>query len=134
MIKICRGIPASGKTTWAKEYCNTHEGWIRVNKDDLRKMLCHNPTYTKQLEKVVNRAEFDMVKSFHERGFNVIVDDTNISTKRFDTLRAISKYKVSIQDFTNVPLEVCLDRNAARTFEERIPDSVIINMYNDLKK
>lgn len=35
---ICRGLPASGKTTWAKKQV-ARGNWTRVNKDDLRAML-----------------------------------------------------------------------------------------------
>lgn len=34
-----RGIQGSGKTTWAKNYCNEHPNSIRVNRDDLRAMM-----------------------------------------------------------------------------------------------
>jgi len=31
-----RGIPASGKTTWAREYCLKNPNTVRVNRDDIR--------------------------------------------------------------------------------------------------
>ena len=35
-----RGIPASGKTTWAKDLVNRSNGRVkRVNRDDLRALL-----------------------------------------------------------------------------------------------
>ena len=38
-IILCRGIQGSGKTTWAKNYCNEHPNSIRVNRDDLRAVM-----------------------------------------------------------------------------------------------
>lgn len=38
-IILCRGIQGSGKTTWAKNYCNEHPNSTRVNRDDLRAMM-----------------------------------------------------------------------------------------------
>ena len=34
---MLKGLPASGKSTYAKKLAN--KGWTRVNKDDLRAML-----------------------------------------------------------------------------------------------
>ena len=39
-VIITIGLPASGKTTWAKELMEKEPGeWKRINKDDLRAML-----------------------------------------------------------------------------------------------
>ena len=39
-IYVTKGLPASGKTTWANEKVSTGEGKIiNINKDDLRSML-----------------------------------------------------------------------------------------------
>ena len=39
-IIILKGIPASGKSTFAKEYIQTNPNFRRVNRDELRTM--HN--------------------------------------------------------------------------------------------
>ena len=37
---ICRGLPASGKTTWAKEWAmGDPYHRVRINQDDIRLML-----------------------------------------------------------------------------------------------
>ena len=36
-LLILKGLPASGKSTYAKELVS--KGWKRVNKDDLRSMI-----------------------------------------------------------------------------------------------
>lgn len=39
-VYITKGLPASGKTTWAKEKTTSFpNSYKRVNKDDLREML-----------------------------------------------------------------------------------------------
>ena len=38
-IIITRGIPGSGKTTWAKDVVKENSNYIRINRDDLRIML-----------------------------------------------------------------------------------------------
>ena len=37
-LTITRGLPASGKTTWARKYA-ADTGAVRVNRDDLRAMM-----------------------------------------------------------------------------------------------
>ena len=37
-IILCRGIQGSGKSTWAKRYCEEHPNTIRLNRDDIRKI------------------------------------------------------------------------------------------------
>ncbi|MEO0647089.1 MAG: AAA family ATPase [Cyanobacteria bacterium J06650_10] len=47
------GLPASGKSTWAKELITKESGrWVRVNKDLLREM-CHNSKHSKSNEKFI---------------------------------------------------------------------------------
>lgn len=38
-VIICRGIPASGKSTWAKQFIKENKNWIRIGRDDFRHML-----------------------------------------------------------------------------------------------
>jgi tRNA uridine 5-carbamoylmethylation protein Kti12 len=38
-IIICRGVPASGKTSFAKNFIEKNQNYIRVNRDDIRKMI-----------------------------------------------------------------------------------------------
>lgn len=37
-VIILYGPPASGKSTWAKEFIKEKTQWIRVNRDDIRLM------------------------------------------------------------------------------------------------
>ena len=36
---VLRGLPGSGKSTWAREYMAQRSGAVRINRDDLREML-----------------------------------------------------------------------------------------------
>ncbi len=38
-IIITRGIPGSGKTTWAKNFVKNNPNYIRISRDDLRSIL-----------------------------------------------------------------------------------------------
>jgi predicted kinase len=66
-VILCVGIPASGKTTWAKEQVKNGGGkWKRVNKDDLRAMVdCGQ--FSKSNEKVYQPScdRWDCVYTWH---------------------------------------------------------------------
>lgn len=47
---MCKGLPASGKSTWAKEFVAKNPNFIRLNKDDFRAMM---GGYSKDKEMVV---------------------------------------------------------------------------------
>ena len=57
-LLMLRGLPASGKSTYAKELAD--KGWIRVNKDDLRAML-NNSNWSKGNEKRVLKLRDDII-------------------------------------------------------------------------
>ena len=48
-IILLKGLPASGKSTWSKDFIKENPDYIRINKDDLREFF-NNPTFSKQTE------------------------------------------------------------------------------------
>lgn len=109
---MCKGLPGSGKSTWAREQI----GFKRINKDDLRKML-DNSVWSKQNEKFILVARDILIHHALSQGISIISDDTNLAPKHEETLRNIAKqYKAEfiVQDFTDVPIEVCIERDLKR--------------------
>ena len=129
-LLMLKGLPASGKTTKAKELVDTgHGSWVRVNKDDLRKLM-DNGVHSKENEQRIIRTRNSIIFDALANGRNVVVDDTNFAPVHAETLKAIAdqfeaEFKVT---FMNTPLEVCLERNAAR--ENPVPAEVIQHMYD----
>lgn len=120
------GIPASGKTTWAKEEAEKL-GIVRVNKDDIRDEL-HDGVWSKSNEKEVVETQECLIREMLDKGHDVIVGNTNFGWE--DRLRALAdEYGADfeIKDFTNVPLHLCLERNAHR--DKKVPNRVIKDMY-----
>ena len=72
------GLPASGKSTRAKEICEKSGNTYRLNRDLLRKML-HNDKWSGKNEGVTIRIETEMAISLLKSGKNVVIDDTNLS-------------------------------------------------------
>lgn len=79
-LHITRGIPASGKTTWAKNWVATDPTRrVRVNRDDIREMLFGvRVGLDHGQEKLVTTVSFDTVSSALKAGKSVVVDDMNL--------------------------------------------------------
>lgn len=139
-VILTKGLPASGKSTYAKELLKTGN-WTRVNKDDLRALL-HNGKWSRENEKQVEAARDALILSSLNRGSNVVVDDTNLHPKHEARIREIVKWwaaeqsevgrivsvSVEIKDFTNIPLDECIRRDSKRA--NYVGAAVIKRMHN----
>lgn len=130
-LTICRGLPGSGKTTWAKTWVAEDPGQrARVNRDDLRAML-HDGVHIKgATEPRIIAARDAQITALLRAGVDVVCDDTNLPLRTVRDLVAIAQRAgadVSVQDFTGVPLDVCIERDAART--RTVGEQVIRDMH-----
>ncbi|QHT65430.1 AAA family ATPase [Rhodocytophaga rosea] len=121
-VTILKGIPASGKSTWARQMLDQHPGmYKRINKDDLRAML-DNAYWSKGNEAFVLKVRDYLITEALKEGKHVIVDDTNLDPKHEARIRElVSEYarendrqiKVQVKEF-NVTLEESIERDAKR--------------------
>ena len=129
-VLILQGLPASGKSTIAKELVLTESNWVRINKDDLREMM-YGSKFTSRSEKVICAIRDNIIHNSLKTGQNVVVDDTNFNEKHIIRITGLARHynaEVEIR-LVDTPLEVCLERNAER--ENPIPEIAIKGMYND---
>jgi predicted kinase len=134
-VLILRGLPASGKSTYAKNILaeNPH-AWKRLNKDELRAML-DDSVYSKTNEKFVRSVRDMMLMEALKDGKNVVVDDTNLSEKSIERItEVVQQYMKDSGNVVNIEmkdmetsLEECLERDKKR--EKRVRDEVIMKMY-----
>ena len=127
-----RGLPASGKTTYAKTL--EAEGWVRVEKDDIRldvRLFPDGYNYKKGHEKKVIKERDRLIIQALQQGKNVVSSDTNFEPKHIKRLQAIAReqaVKFKLDDsFVKVPVKDCLDRDENR--ERSVGKSVILGMY-----
>ena len=136
-IILTRGIPASGKSTWAKqEVLKDPEHSIRINRDDLRNMSGKYCVPTR--EKYILLCRNLLLNTAIYMNFNtIIIDDMNLNPRDIDyIIKAINifnkvlknQYKIEFKDFTNVPLDVCLERDSKR--ENPLGEKVIRDIFN----
>lgn len=129
-IIICVGIPASGKTTWAKLFCSTHEDWVRINRDDLRNM--RGKYWVPKQEDLITLWEDSCITHTLDCGYNVILDSTNLNNEK-NKIR-VDKLKENFLDLDieykmfDISLEEAIKRDSKR--ENSVGANVIKNMYN----
>lgn len=139
-IILTRGIPASGKSTWAKqEVLKDPEHSIRINRDDLRNMC--GKYWVPAREKYITACKgMLLINAINFKFDTIIIDGMNLNPKENGYLKGMvsmmndtikegqDKYIIEVKDFTNVPLDVCLERDSKR--ENPIGEDVIRGIFN----
>lgn len=118
---LCRGIQASGKSTWAKAWAKEDpEHRVRFNNDDIRNML--GEYWVPNREKLVTEAKANMITFALIKGYDVVVDNMNLNPKEDEWIRTlcanIEKDKgihvdIEYKDFWT-PVDECIRRDAMR--------------------
>lgn len=122
ILLMLKGLPASGKTTYATEL--EADGWVRANKDDLRVDFPNKPE-----NEIIDLEDVVIVEAL-EHGHDVVVDDTNFNPFHEKRLRELAEdFGAEFQVmFIDTPPEVCIKRNLKR--KKSVPLSAITDMYN----
>ncbi|MBP0019987.1 MAG: AAA family ATPase [Cyanobacteria bacterium SBLK] len=129
-VLILIGLPASGKSTYAKELLLENPGrWVRTNKDLLREMA-HASYWSPKNERFIVKLRDEIILMALEAGKHVIVDDTNFG-HHIEHIKELvkGKAKVEVNDsFLEVPVEECIRRDLERP--RSVGKDVIMKMYN----
>ena len=116
-LTITRGLPASGKTTHARQHA-ANTGAARVNRDDLRTMMYdrqHGLTW--EQEKAVTDASRAQAAAHLTAGRDVIADDMNLRpryVREWRHLAALHRAEFEVHDMPTVDVDECVRRDAAR--------------------
>ena len=136
-LLILRGLPASGKSTHAKEL--VEKGWICVEKDVIRLdgRLFKDGLYNHKRgdEANVLKERNRLIREALGAGRNVVSSDTNLNPKHITGLTAIAREfgaSVEQRDFLDVPLAELIERDAKR--EKPVGEQVIRGMFHDFVK
>jgi predicted kinase len=132
-IILTKGLPGSGKSTWAKKYIKDHANTKRVNRDDLRSMIDDGVWSDKNEKKIVSIRN-GIIRGLVLGGADVIIDETNLSPKSVEALleflHEVEKevpLKIEWKDFTDVPVEECIKRDLKRSAS--VGEAVIRRFY-----
>lgn len=126
-VLVLRGIPGSGKSTFAKDLVASrpHGSTIRINNDDLSVMFFGDRSFENHgkaphVTALFHEARLSLLKvALASEGVDlVIVDNTNLAVKTVKALevvaRSVGAEFIVDDQFLQVPIEVCLERDAAR--------------------
>ena len=109
IVKILKGLPASGKTSIALEL--EKQGWIRINKDDIREYLGKHKSETRVIkirDEILNKAL--------DKKRNIVIDDTNLHPKHELSIRKLVGDRAKVEvEFLDVPPQICVERDSKRT-------------------
>lgn len=124
------GLPASGKSTIAKEL-STYENAVIHASDELRKELFGDENANDKND-ILFAELHKRIKNDLLEGKNVIYDATNINYKKrkafLEEIKKINVFKKCILVAT--PYEDCLIQNSTR--ERKVPEYVIKRMYKQI--
>lgn len=125
-LLMLSGLPASGKTTYAKEI--VAQGWGRVNRDLIREML-HFGKWSGRNEGLTVDTEKDIAASILIHGGNVVVDDCNLNPKNKEMWKAMAKEINAKFEHKHIdtPWQKCVERDRYRE-KKKVGKDVIIQM------
>lgn len=135
---ILRGCPGSGKSTWIKE---NHLEQYTLSPDNIRTMVCAPVLTTNSKDFSISQENdtyvwsllFELLEKRMENGDFTIIDATHSKSSdfsRYNSLCNTYRYRKYVVSFTDVPKEVCIERNHQREPYKRVPDEVIEKMYS----
>jgi len=117
-LLLTRGIPGSGKSTFAREWVDEDpEGRVRLNRDDIRQMMYgkgHGLTHAQ--EKMVTRTQRSAATSHLRQGKSVIIDDTNLRlrfAREWASLAERANVDFEVRDFV-IDVDVAIKQDAER--------------------
>lgn len=123
-VLVLRGLPGSGKSTWAREHAaQAVPGTVvRINNDDLAQMLFGDPwgSRSKDSAALLAGARLGLLNAAlaNPSVRMVIVDNTNLAVKTVKALESAARTAGAtfiVDDrFLSVPVAVCIERDAQR--------------------
>ncbi len=125
---MCKGLPGSGKSTWAEGFCRQNPDFIRINKDSIRRMT----GLTHKRENLVVKFRDILIFTALTEKKSVIVDDTNLDPKHeFNMRKIVNNFPLpvtfEVKSFLDVPMATCIKQDLKR--EHSVGEKVIKNMY-----
>ncbi|WP_431728504.1 AAA family ATPase [Verrucosispora sp. TAA-831] len=135
-LVVTRGLPASGKSTWAARWVAAASAdRACVDRDSVRVMMHGRWIGTPEQEQQTSIVCHGAVLGLLRAGISVVAGDTNLDEAPDGHLTALwdiadrTRSSFRVVDFTAVPLEVCIERDAARTGPDRVGADKIRDMW-----
>lgn len=125
-----RGLPASGKSSWARDFAAANDNILVISKDDIRRQVVGDGKWKPKLEGEVIKIENVLIDTGMMLGKTIVSDNTNYNPKHIARYQEYCKkydYQFELMDF-NTPPEECIKRDLRRG-EKAVGADVIWEMY-----
>lgn len=136
-VIVTLGLSGSGKTTWANEFVAANPDTTVVCKDDIRLAMGATPNGQRVKESKVVERRNELILEAINKGQNVIVADTNLNPVHSKNIKALvfpkyrNSYEFEIKDFTDVPVNVCIERCSKRPEGKDFWKSIIMKQKSE---
>lgn len=135
-LLLFRGAPGCGKSTFIEQHGLKP---YTLSADDIRLQVSSplmtrhgNMTFNPDNDQFVWRMLMQMLEKRMENGEFTVIDATNSKTSemsKYKTLGTTYKYRIYCIDMTDLPIDVCKERNSQREPLKRVPEEAIDKMY-----
>lgn len=131
-VKILVGVPASGKSTWTREYLAKNPNAVAVSRDDFRYGLRNSGITEPKIEDMITElVDTTIIKSLN-KGLDVVIDATNLKAAYINHFVDLVKFKADVEfQVFDISLEKAIERDSKR--ERRVGEAVIRKMYKQYK-
>lgn len=122
------GLPASGKSTWARQFQRDNRGWVRISDADISYQLSGRDNDA-DVRPLVRRRRKELIRQALDAGRCVILDNTHLSAstrERLEKFAAEVDAELEWRDFRDVSVSECIRRDARR--DRRVGARVIEEM------
>ena len=131
-ILVLSGLPASGKSTLAREWvAEDPDGRIRINWDDMR-LARYGPDwrFNRKEENLMKEASYEMAVKALKSGLSVVVDNTNLTPKARQVWGDIAADIGAdyVEQELDTDVATCIARDRLRTGRDRVGRAVIERM------
>lgn len=142
-LLVLRGLPASGKSTYAVKWVNEDpEHRLRISQDSIRMMFgkywLEDKVQLKKRESITNNINMELLKQCMFNQFDIVLDNINLNIRTLSSIEDyvsyfnmkfvdLKAYKIEYKFFKE-PLNVLINRDSKR--DKSVGADVITNLYN----
>ncbi|TAG37307.1 MAG: hypothetical protein EAZ32_15830 [Cytophagia bacterium] len=134
-VIITVGISGSGKSTWAKVFCQENPNWLRINRDEIRKSMLSvslneyhrwDKVAINRIETLVNEQQKTLLINALNQNWNVVIDNTHLKLSYLNEYRKLltahfEEFRIEYKLFdTSLEESTERDRNRADVVGEEI--------------
>ena len=108
---MMKGLPKSGKSTWAKKWASEKHNRVRVSWTDILAMI--GPEFRKERQTIAFDAAVRIMRNALRQDMDVVVDECNLYGSEWGLFVAYAQQERAkvVWKTMDTPLDVCLQRN-----------------------